>query len=84
MHKCFVFLSSHPHTQTNAGSIRWLNGFEYQPFSASKIRQGRLEDSLLPIQGYSTQELSERKEKEEQAQAIEEKKREKKAKKKER
>merc|ERR1711862_1085583 len=44
--------------ETNAGSIRWMNGFNEMPFSAQKILEGELNDYLLPLKGYSVQELA--------------------------
>ncbi|GMI61956.1 hypothetical protein ScalyP_jg805 [Parmales sp. scaly parma] len=48
--------------ETNSGSLRWLNGFELQPFSSKQITDGTLtsSSSLLPEQGFSKQELSEK------------------------
>jgi predicted membrane chloride channel (bestrophin family) len=43
--------------ETNAGSVRWMNAFEEMPFSAKKLQDGELHDSLLPVRGYSVDEL---------------------------
>jgi hypothetical protein len=43
--------------ETNAGSIRWLYGFEELPFSAQRLNDGELYDYLLPVRGYSVEEL---------------------------
>jgi hypothetical protein len=43
--------------ETNAGSVRWMNAFEEMPFSAKKLQDGELYDSLLPVRGYSVDEL---------------------------
>lgn len=48
--------------ETNAGSVRWLSAFEFQPWSARGIRRGDMKDIILPIRGYSVKELKERKE----------------------
>jgi hypothetical protein len=41
--------------ETNAGSLRWMYGFEDQPFNSEN-----LSELMLPIKGYSTAELLER------------------------
>jgi predicted membrane chloride channel (bestrophin family) len=43
--------------ETNAGSVRWMNGFDGQPFSSQKLRDGELFEYLLPRRGYSLEEL---------------------------
>jgi len=43
--------------ETNAGSIRWLYGFEELPFSAQRLADGELYEYLLPVRGYSIKEL---------------------------
>jgi hypothetical protein len=45
--------------ETNAGSVRWLYGFEEMPFSSQRLRDGELYDYLLPVRGYSVEELAE-------------------------
>jgi len=45
--------------ETNAGSIRWLYGFEELPFSAQRLNEGELYEYLLPVRGYSVEELDE-------------------------
>lgn len=44
--------------ETNAGSVRWMYGFEEMPFSQEKLREGELYDYLLPVRGYSLEELT--------------------------
>uniref|UniRef100_A0A6U5LRR5 Uncharacterized protein n=1 Tax=Grammatophora oceanica TaxID=210454 RepID=A0A6U5LRR5_9STRA len=69
--------------ETNSGSVRWLNSFEYMPFSADRIRNGDLKHYILPIKGSSVEELAkveEEKGKREQEEA-EEKRRQEEAKK---
>lgn len=44
--------------ESNAGSVRWLNGFNMMPFSSQRIKDGELFDYLLPIRGYSVEELA--------------------------
>ena len=43
--------------ETNAGSLRWMNGLERMPVSAERIRGGDLSDYLLPHRGFSLSEL---------------------------
>lgn len=45
--------------ETNAGSVRWLYGFEELPFSAQRLNDGELYEYLLPVRGYSVEELDE-------------------------
>jgi hypothetical protein len=44
--------------ETNAGSVRWMYGFEEMPFSQDKVKDGDLYDYLLPVRGYSLEELA--------------------------
>jgi hypothetical protein len=44
--------------ETNAGSVRWMYGFEELPFSAQRLKDGELYDYLLPVRGYSVEELA--------------------------
>jgi hypothetical protein len=44
--------------ETNAGSVRWLYGFEELPFSAQRVADGEMYDYLLPVRGYSVEELA--------------------------
>jgi Bestrophin, RFP-TM, chloride channel len=44
--------------ETNAGSVRWLYGFEEMPYSAQRVRDGEMYDYLLPVRGYSVEELA--------------------------
>lgn len=37
--------------------MRWMNGFEEQPFSSQRLRDGEMFDYLLPVRGYSVEEL---------------------------
>jgi len=46
--------------ETNAGSVRWMNSFQQQPWSKQLLKDGELFDSLLPLRGYSTEELLEK------------------------
>ena len=65
--------------ETNAGSVRWMNSFQQQPWSRQKLNDGELYDSLLPLGGVSVEELAaveaqEEKERLEKELAIKEKK----------
>ena len=44
--------------ETNAGSIRWMNGLDQMPISYQRIKDGDLADVLLPVRGYSVEELT--------------------------
>lgn len=44
--------------ETNAGSVRWMYGFEEMPFSQQRLKDGELYDYLLPVRGYSVEELA--------------------------
>jgi Bestrophin, RFP-TM, chloride channel len=44
--------------ETNAGSVRWMYGFEEMPFSQDKVKVGELYDYLLPVRGYTVEELA--------------------------
>jgi hypothetical protein len=45
--------------ETNAGSVRWMNGLDKFPISTQSIQDGKLADHLLPLCGYSIEEESE-------------------------
>lgn len=45
--------------ETNAGSIRWLHGLSQMPVSKQKFVNSELSDFLLPVRGYSVEELKE-------------------------
>jgi hypothetical protein len=45
--------------ETNAGSVRWMNSLEEFPISNQRIKDGELSDYLLPVRGYSVEELDE-------------------------
>ena len=44
--------------ETNSGSVRWMNSFAQMPFSKQAIVQGKLDDSLLPLRGYTVEEAA--------------------------
>lgn len=43
--------------ETNAGSVRWMYGLEEYPVNPQRIKDGELSDYLLPLRGYSVEEL---------------------------
>ena len=44
--------------ETNSGSVRWMNSFEFQPFSSKQLKDGELYlDSILPLRGWSVEDL---------------------------
>lgn len=43
--------------ETNAGSVRWMYGFEEMPFSPEKVKDGELHEYRLPVRGYTVEEL---------------------------
>lgn len=43
--------------ETNAGSVRWMNSLAEFPLSQQKIKDGELSEYLLPVRGYSVEEL---------------------------
>jgi len=50
--------------ETNAGSVRWMDSFEQQPYCWSDIQNGDLKEYILPLRGYTSQEVFEKKERE--------------------
>lgn len=44
--------------ETNAGSVRWMNGLNQFPLSSQRIKDGELSDYLLPLRGYTLEELA--------------------------
>ena len=44
--------------ETNAGSLRWMYGLEEFPVSSQRMKDGELSDYLLPIRGYTVDELA--------------------------
>ncbi|KAL7532202.1 hypothetical protein ACHAXR_004485, partial [Thalassiosira sp. AJA248-18] len=52
--------------ESNAGSVRWMNSFQQQPWNNQLLRDGELYDSILPLWGYSVEYLSEIEAQEEQ------------------
>ncbi|GKZ01478.1 hypothetical protein MPSEU_001098400 [Mayamaea pseudoterrestris] len=45
--------------ETNAGSVRWLNGLEQYPVSHQKVKDAELSDMQLPLRGYTVEEAEE-------------------------
>ena len=67
--------------ETNAGSVRWMNSFQQQPWNKQLLNDGELYDSILPLWGYSTEDLEEMEAQEEKdRQELENAKKEKKRK----
>lgn len=56
--------------ETNAGSVRWMHGLAEMPLSPIKVREGDLSEYLLPLRGFSVDEL---KYKQEEKQLLQEK-----------
>jgi len=48
--------------ETNAGSVRWLNGLAEKPFAFEKIKNGDTLDYRLPLRGFTVDETDEREE----------------------
>ena len=48
--------------ETNAGSVRWMNGLAEKPFSLEKIKDGDTLDYRLPLRGFTIDETNEREE----------------------
>jgi len=57
--------------ESNAGSVRWLRGFEMQPWDTQSLVEGGLDSLIRPEQGYSVQELEEREIEEERKRVME-------------
>jgi hypothetical protein len=47
--------------ESNAGSLRWMYGFEQMPVSSQRIRDGELYEYLLPVRGYTLEDLEKNK-----------------------
>lgn len=45
--------------ETNSGSVRWMNSLNEFPVSSQQIKDGELSDYMLPVRGYSVDELAE-------------------------
>lgn len=43
--------------ETNAGSIRWMYGLEEMPVPYQRLKDGELSEFLLPVRGFSVEEL---------------------------
>ena len=46
--------------ETNAGSVRWMNSFQQQPWNRQSLIDGELSNLILPLRGYSTEYLEEK------------------------
>jgi hypothetical protein len=58
--------------ETNAGSIRWMNGLSEKPFTYAKIHTGDTLDYQLPLRGWTAEEADEMEEMERIEQARKE------------
>merc|ERR1711957_260495 len=47
-------------SETNAGSIRWLNGLTAQPLAYQNLVDGNISEHQLPVRGYSAEESDRR------------------------
>ncbi|GMI22515.1 hypothetical protein TrCOL_g13491 [Triparma columacea] len=63
--------------ESNAGSVRWLRGFEVQPWDSQRLVDGGLDSLIRPEQGWSVAELEEMELEEERKRVMEAKKLEK-------
>lgn len=45
--------------ETNAGSVRWMNSFQQQPWNRQLLNDGEMYDQILPLRGYSVEDLAE-------------------------
>lgn len=66
--------------ETNAGSVRWMNSFQQQPWNRQALVDGEISNLILPLRGYSAAYLVEKqaqedKERQERELALKEKKR---------
>jgi len=50
-------------SETNAGSIRWMNGLAAQPLAYQNLVEGNILDHQLPLRGWSVEESDQREEK---------------------
>lgn len=48
--------------ETNAGSVRWLNGLAEKPFAYAKLANGDILDYQLPLRGFTIEETEKREE----------------------
>jgi hypothetical protein len=48
--------------ETNAGSVRWMNGLAEKPFSYQKIKDGDTLGYRLPLRGFTIEETNDREE----------------------
>ena len=51
--------------ETNAGSVRWMNSFQQQPWNRQSLIDGELSNLILPLRGYSAEYLAEKQAQEE-------------------
>eukprot|EP00559_Dactyliosolen_fragilissimus_P007902 CAMPEP_0184868556 /NCGR_PEP_ID=MMETSP0580-20130426/30891_1 /TAXON_ID=1118495 /ORGANISM="Dactyliosolen fragilissimus" /LENGTH=515 /DNA_ID=CAMNT_0027369533 /DNA_START=656 /DNA_END=2203 /DNA_ORIENTATION=+ len=48
--------------ETNAGTVRWMEGFAEQPYALQNLADGEMNDYQLPLRGWSVEEVMEREE----------------------
>jgi hypothetical protein len=48
--------------ESNAGSVRWMNGLAEVPYSVDKVKDGDLLDYKLPMRGWTVEQTEEREE----------------------
>ena len=63
--------------ETNAGSMRWMNCLEEMPISFQSFRSGKLDDHILPVEGFSkddadTREAEQREKRRKEEQQLDE------------
>jgi len=46
--------------ESNAGSVRWMNGLASTPYSVEKLRQGNMLQYQLPLRGWTIEQTTER------------------------
>eukprot|EP00553_Chaetoceros_curvisetus_P004892 CAMPEP_0204628028 /NCGR_PEP_ID=MMETSP0717-20131115/14794_1 /ASSEMBLY_ACC=CAM_ASM_000666 /TAXON_ID=230516 /ORGANISM="Chaetoceros curvisetus" /LENGTH=171 /DNA_ID=CAMNT_0051644469 /DNA_START=8 /DNA_END=523 /DNA_ORIENTATION=- len=50
--------------ESNAGSVRWMNGLAEKPFALQKIDDGDMQDYQLPLRGWTVEETFQKEEEE--------------------
>jgi hypothetical protein len=58
--------------ESNAGSVRWMNGLAEVPYSVDKVKDGDLLEYQLPLRGWTIEQTIEREEAARVAQALKE------------
>lgn len=52
--------------ETNAGSVRWMNGLDKFPIPSNLIQDGNLSNYILPLRGYSVEEIEQQQQRRQQ------------------